>query len=150
MFNICNYITHQIFSLALGRVWLAGTLGDKAWKKFSKKQIIQENIKKCCNKVEEAPEQLAISTLGILLYGTCRIHEQQTSILLKDSHQTYQQLIRFARQTISTSDDINLPLYELQAEMNDITLPEITLDINDIGDIELSSVVQFRLTYFFI
>lgn len=124
----------------MAKIWLAGTLGNKAWKKqVTKREILQEDIQKSCNSVQRPPVALAFSTEGILLYGVCRIYHYQVTSQAKKTNEIYGKLIRFARQVERA--DINLGIPELQADINEITLQHrISLEIDDIGDIHIREV----------
>ena len=124
----------------MGKIWLAGTLGEKAWRKYRKKDILDEEIEKCCISVMEPPKPLAFSTQGILMFGVCKIYEYQVISLWKTTNESYGKLLRYAQR--GKKKKIDLPTTELQANLNDITLQQrVQVEIDDIGDIDLREVM---------
>ena len=98
----------------MGKIWLAGTLGRKAWKKYSKKEILEQEIAALCQQVITPPIPLNFATLGILMYGVCKIYEFQVAFVLKASNESYTKLIRFVSKRVEKPQKINLPTTELQ------------------------------------
>ena len=115
-------------------------MGKRAWKKFSKQEILNEIISECCKKVKKPSKPLNFATLGILMFGICKIYEYQVTFVLKTSNESYAKLIRFVSKRVEQQQNINLPTNELQAPQNDITLHQqrgIQIEIDDIADIDV-------------
>ena len=97
--------------IALGKIWLAGTV----FKKLSKKAIIDSDIEDLCNRVRDPPVQLAISTMGRLTLGIVRIYDKNVHYLLIDANEAQTQLRRLALRAARKTANIDLPDNEMKA-----------------------------------
>lgn len=106
--------------VALGKIWLAGTV----FKKLSKKAIIDSDISVLCDSVRNPPVALAISTCGRLTLGIVRIYDKNVHYLLIDANDAQTQLRRLAIRASKKTANIDLPDAQIKAKEDQITMKQ--------------------------
>ena len=102
---------HAIYDIALGKIWLAGTV----FSKLSKKAILDSDIEDLCNRVRDPPVSLAISTCGRLTLGIVRIYDRNVHYLLVDCNDAQTQLRKLAIRAAKKTANIDLPDTQMKA-----------------------------------
>jgi len=125
---------------SMGKIWLAGTLGQRWSKKFSKKEILSESIGGCCEQIQSPPIPLAFAAESILMYGTVVIYHFHVVEHSKHANQSYERLVKYARKTRDKTK-IDLPPQQRQADSNEITLQQRPVHV----DVDVEADFEFDL-----